>query len=257
MVQRLNHQKNEEYRAKQKRFSEAQNTENILKGLVYCGTCGTKLVRYKNVRENKYKKPKFHVWYTYICPVHSADPAMCSFLRIPEMELLEAVYQAVKVQILLAADMEKLLATTAPKSFAQEEKNRLEHQVLQAEQELKKTVRHRESLYDDYADRLMTEQDYIYAQERYKEREIALKSQLEQLRQSYQRIREEDDKDNPWLKNLLRFRDQPELTRSMAVELIDRIIVNEDFSLHISFRFQDEYEILKRHLLPEKEAAYA
>ena len=68
-VQEMNRQANEQYWEKKKRFDHIQNTENILKGLVYCGNCGTKLTRYKNVRENKHKEPKFHVWYNYICPV--------------------------------------------------------------------------------------------------------------------------------------------------------------------------------------------
>lgn len=253
-VRRFNQQRAEEFQAKQQRFSEVGNTENILKGLVRCGTCETKLIRYKNVRENKHKKPRFHVWYNYICRIHAADPAACAFLSVPERLLLEAVSRAVKMQIMLAADMEGLLAAAAPKSLEQEEKERLERQMIQAGQELQKTIRHRESLYDDYAGQLMTEQDYIYAQERYKEREAALKGRMERLRQSCESIRREAGKENPWLESLLSFREQTELTRCMAVELIDRITVYEDGSLHIAFRFQDEYEALKNRLLPEKEA---
>lgn len=106
-VQRLNRQKTEEYWTRQERFSELENTENPLKGLVYCGDCGTNLVRNKNVRENRHTDPKFHVWYNYICPVHTTDLTQCSFLSIPERTLLEAVNAAIKVQMITAMDMEK------------------------------------------------------------------------------------------------------------------------------------------------------
>jgi len=42
--------------------------------IAVCGCCGTRLIRYKNVRINKWKEPKYHVWYNYICPAHTADP---------------------------------------------------------------------------------------------------------------------------------------------------------------------------------------
>ena len=91
-VQEINRQASEAYWEKKKRFDHIQNTENILKGLVYCGDCGAKLTRYKNVRENKKKDPRFHVWYSYICPVHATASDRCSFTSIPEQELYDAVY---------------------------------------------------------------------------------------------------------------------------------------------------------------------
>ncbi len=255
-VQRLNRQKTEEYRTKQDRFSEIENTENILKGLVYCGDCGTNLVRYKNVRENKHTTPKFHVWYNYICPVHAADLTRCSFLSVSERDLLEAVNSAIKVQVITAMDMNKMLKAFGGKSSAQEEKDRLESQIRRAEEILTRTVRYRERLYDDYADHLMNEQDYIYAQRRYKEQEAAYQQQFEELKLAYQGITEERDEDNPLLNSLLRFQNETELTREMAVELIDKITVYGRESFHISFRFQDEYEQLKSRLSAERSAAH-
>ncbi|MDD3229526.1 MAG: recombinase family protein [Oscillospiraceae bacterium] len=255
-VQRLNRQKTEEYWTRQERFSELENTENLLKGLVYCGDCGTNLVRYKNVRENKHTDPKFHVWYNYICPVHTTDLTQCSFLSIPERTLLEAVNAAIKVQMITAMDMEKKLRAFAEKSPVQEEKDRYEVQIRQAEENLTRTIRYRERLYDDYADRLMNEQDYVYAQKRYKEQEVSYQRQLEELKLAYQKAQDTRDEEHPLLNRLLRFQSGTELTREMAVELIDKIIVYGRESFDILFRFQDEYELLKSCLDAEKEAAH-
>lgn len=82
-VQEINRQASEAYWEKKKRFDHIQNTENILKGLVYCGDCGAKLTRYKNVRENKKKDPRFHVWYSYICPVHATASDRCFLYQHP------------------------------------------------------------------------------------------------------------------------------------------------------------------------------
>lgn len=125
-VQELNSRKKREYEEKQGRFSGVENTENILKGLVYCGVCGTKLVRYKNIRENKRKEPRIFVWYNYICPAHAADPTLCGFGSIRESELLDAVWEAVKVQMELAGDMEKRMSVFQWEDPARQERENLE-----------------------------------------------------------------------------------------------------------------------------------
>ena len=256
-VQQLNEQKNREYRAKLERFSEIENTENLLKSLVVCGDCGTKLTRYKTIHENKKKTPRFHVCYTYICPVHAADPTACTFLRISETDLIEAVYAAIQSRIAMAGDMGKLLKNIVRKSPVQEQREQLEQQIRQTQERLKKTIHHRESLYDDYADRLMSEHDYIYAQARYKEQETALNQQLAELNQTLAGLHEEKDEDNPWLNHFLSFGEQPKLTREMALTLIDKVVIYSETAIHIDFRFEEEYRGLKSRLPMEMEAAHA
>ncbi len=258
-VQKLNSLKKQEYWQKQERFSGVENTENILKGLVYCGDCGRKLVRYKNICENKLKKPQLHIWYNYICPNHAADQTLCRFGSIRELELLDVVSEAVKVQISLAEEMEEKHSTEKQaaafrfESPVRQERECLEIQIRETEAELKRTKKHRESLYDDYADNLMGERDYIYAQNRYKEKEAALQEQLLELNRSLQSIHEEEPSANPWLKNMLRFRGKTELTREMVVALIEKIIIYNSTALKIEFRFADAFRQLEETLSGRRE----
>ncbi len=109
-VQQMNRTRKQQYQEKQGCFGNLGNTENILKGLVYCGNCGRRLVRYRFVRENKRKAPRLHAGYSYICPIHAAFPLQCGFGRIREQELYDAVLEAIRVQVQLAGDMEKMAA---------------------------------------------------------------------------------------------------------------------------------------------------
>lgn len=252
-VQKLNSLKKQEYWQKQERFSGVENTENLLKGLVYCGDCGTKLVRYKNIRENKRKKPQLHIWYNYICPIHAGNQDLCGFGTIRELELLDTVSEAVNIQVSLAEEMERKAASLRFESPARQERGRLEIQISEAESELRRTKRHRESLYDDYADRLMSERDYIYAQNRYKEKEAALQERLSELKRSCQSIHEEEPSENPWLKTMLRFRGQTGLTREMAAALIEKIIIYSSTAVKIEFRFSDAFRQLEETLSGKQE----
>lgn len=248
-VQKLGEQAARVYYEKQTRFAEVTNTENILKGLVYCGSCDTNLVRYKNVRENKHKEPKFHVWYNYICPVHTAEIDRCSFTSIPETELLEVVFSVIHSQLMTALDMEKLIKGVANKRAVLSKKQQIHQRMEQARTQLNRIARLKESLYDDYLDRLMDEKDYLYAQNRYKEQETELVALLGELSAQEQSMRETQTEENPWLRTFLTFREEPFLTRKMALELVEKVIVHSKSAVTVKLRFEDEYRRLQEGLL--------
>lgn len=254
-VEELNRQAAQQYWEKKKRFDHIQNTENILKGLVYCGNCGTKLTRYKNVRENKHKEPKFHVWYNYICPVHAASADLCSFISIPEQDLLSLVYEVIRVQFLAALDMEKMMKKVRFGSTAAAEKRRLEQQIAQAKASLENIRRHEETLYDDYAEQLMSERDYLYAQNRYQEQAKLLRQQIGELEEQKRVHSQEKTGENPWLKAFLKFQSEPLLTRPMALELIDSVVVYSKTRITVNLRFQEEYQKLLKLVTPQYEVA--
>lgn len=248
-VQKLGEQAARAYYDKQTRFAEVTNTENILKGLVYCGSCDTNLVRYKNVRENKHKEPKFHVWYNYICPVHTAEIDRCSFTSIPETELLEVVFSIIHSQLMTALDMEKLIKGAANKSAVLSKKQQIHQRMEQARTQLNRIARLKESLCDDYLDRLMDEKDYLYAQNRYKEQETELVALLGELSAQEQSMRETQTEENPWLRTFLTFHEEPFLTRKMALELVEKVIVHSKSAVTVKLRFEDEYRRLQEGLL--------
>lgn len=254
-VQQLNEQVTREYYEKQARFAEVVNTENLLKGLVCCGGCKTGLVRYKNVRENKNKKPKFHVWYSYICPVHATDTDRCSFISIPETDLLESVFSVIQAQLMMALDMEKLIRSAANQNAVLSQKQKIRRHINQTKEQLDRITRLRESLCDDYLDRLMDERDYLYAQNRYKEQEAELTALLNELMAQEQTVTETRTEENPWLRTLLTFHEEPALTRKMVLELVDHVIVHSKTAVTVHLRFEDEYRHLQECLLFPMEVA--
>lgn len=247
-VQYLNEKANREYTDKLERFSEIVNTENILKGLVYCGECSTKLIRYKNVRENKSKRPKFHVWYSYICPKHTANLSDCTFQRIGEIELYEVVFQVIQSHFTIALDIEKLIKSARKKKAVLSKKQQIYSRIQKAKDDLVRVYRLRESLCDDHMEHLMSERDYIFALNRYKEQEETLNVLIVELEAQEREIIETKTEENPWLQALLSFKDESALTRKMAEELIDHVVIHSKTAVTVYLRFQDEYERLQKGL---------
>lgn len=254
-VQEINRQASEAYWEKKKRFDHIQNTENILKGLVYCGDCGAKLTRYKNVRENKKKDPRFHVWYSYICPVHATASDRCSFTSIPEQELYDAVYAVLQTHFKMAQKIQSHMEQARYHRTVTAEQKNIQTQIDNANAELVRISRHRETLYDDYADRLMSESDYLYARKRYEEKEKQLREKIDRLIEEQRVLTLEKTTENPGIKSLLHFQTEPCLTRAMALELIESVIVHSKTEITVHLRFEDEYEKLRNTLTPVREVA--
>ncbi|MBP1736422.1 MAG: hypothetical protein H6Q60_303 [Oscillospiraceae bacterium] len=254
-VQQINRQANSDYHAKLERFSEIPNSENLLKGLVYCGSCGKNLVRHKNVREHHHKEPKFHVWYNYVCPGHCGGPDACPFTSVPEKDLLAVVAEVICSQRAVAVTMEKLLQGAKRQSSAVMERQRLEANSRRTMDELEGVLRYREALYEDYLEKLMTEQDYVYAASRYQKKEDALKRQLEQLKAGESSLRESAGEENSQLAAFLQGQSKLSLTRAMTVELVERITIYNRTTIQIKLRFQEEYRKLREEPILMLEAA--
>uniref|UniRef100_UPI002A7FF50A recombinase family protein n=1 Tax=Enterocloster asparagiformis TaxID=333367 RepID=UPI002A7FF50A len=255
MVQRLAEQARQDFADKQGAFPEIVNPENILKGLVYCGDCGKKLIRQRNIHENKVQNPGVHVRYYFYCHTHTADRSRCVSVRVPEDDLLAAVSQVIQSHLAIALDMEMLIKSARHKGIRLSKKQEIRRRIKQAEEQLERIVRLRETLYDDYIDQLMNEHDYLYARNRYIEQEAEQTKLLEELTAQDAAVIETEMQEPAWLRALLDFREKPELTRELALELIGRITVHSKTNISVKLRFEDEYESMVERLCPLAEVA--
>lgn len=244
-VQRINEKAKRIYTSRLKRYSGVFNTENILKGYVCCGECGINLTRYRNVREHKGTEANHHVWYTYICPVHTTDLFRCSFTGIREKKLLEVVFYVAQSQIIVALDTERLIETAGQRSTVLPQKQQILKRIEQAKDGLVRIYRLRESLCDDYMEHLMSERDYMFALNRYKEQEDSLHILIQDLEAQKWEIGEVKAEEYPWLGAILHVQGEPDITRKMVEELIDHIVIHSKTAVTVYLRCQDEYERLQ------------
>lgn len=249
-VQRMVEQDKQMFDDRQGAFPEIINPENILKGLVYCGDCGRKLVRQRSVHERKVKNPGIHVRYFFYCHTHAEDSSRCVGIRVPEDTLLETVSQVIRSHFAMALDMDRLIKSAGRKALNLSKKQEILRRIMQAEEQLDRIAHLRETLYDDYLDHLMNEHDYLYARNRYIEQEEAQRALLEELEAQNAAVREPGTGKPAWLRALLAVHEAPELTWGMALELIDRITVYSSSNIAVRLRFEDEYECMKEWLFP-------
>ena len=240
-VQEIMRQRNEEYFEKLGRFSYLETTENILKGLIYCADCKRPLVRYKNVSHNK------KLWYTFICQTHSNDITSCPKKNIREDALIPMLMQAIQTQIELAADMDELVRRVNSSPKHRKRTADLQGRLDSAKKALKRYNNLYDSLYQNYVDKLMTEQEYITLKSRYRAEAEEAERLIEALTRQ-QAAEAAHTPENPFLAAFGSFRGADALTKEMAQALIERVYVDGDSNIEIVFRYRDEYKELCTYL---------
>lgn len=241
VVQTIANQKKSEYHERLGKFSHLEHTENILQGLVWCPNCQRPFVRYKNVSHGK------KLWYTFICPGHADDPARCDFVSIREDELSEVLFTAIQSQIAIAADLEDVVKKLNAQPDFRRQRSDAASKLEAARRTLKRNQSLYDSLYQNYVEQLMTEQEYVTLKARYKAETEQAERLIAALEQE-QRESKVYTAENRFLTEFRSFMGTDKLTKEMATALVERIYVDADKNIDIRLRYRDEYIALTKFI---------
>lgn len=124
---------------------------------------------------------------------------------------------------------------------------RIERQIRQLTAEKAHTQGIKEKLYGDYADEILTREDFLNYNELYSKRIEEYSRKIEEL-EAEQRNLQTAPNAYPFLDVYRKYRKLEEITRPMIVELIEKIEVYEGNRVEITFRFHDEIADLLEEL---------
>ena len=240
-VQQIAQQRKTEYHERLGKFSHMEHSENLLQKLVWCPNCKRPMVRYKNVSHGQ------KLWYTYICPGHANDPARCPFVSIREEDVVDVVFATLQAQIAIAADLEEVIKKLNAEPDFRRQRSAANAKLEAARRTLKRNQSLYDSLYQNYVEQLMSEQEYVTLKSRYRaeaeeaERLIALLEQEQHESKVY-------TAENRFLTEFRAFTGTDTLTKEMASALVERIYVDADRSMDIRLRYRDEYMALLKFI---------
>lgn len=237
-VQQMGKERRDAYHGRLGCHDKLGATPNILRRLIYCPDCNRPLVRYKSVTNKG-----TNLYYVYICPSHATDPASCPKKYIHEAQLKEILWDTLQREIALAGNMERLVREYGRSKGAVSQEQTLEREAIAAQQAYDRSSRLHDSLFQNYADNLMTEREYMEMKRQYRADMERAKQRLEDVKQRRQSVEQQTAK-NPWLTSFRRYREESELTEEMAHTLIERVEVDADNRVSITLRFRDEYREL-------------
>lgn len=207
------------------------------------------MTRYKNVVQNGTKR-----YYNFICRTRTENTDACSSKNLHEEELREILWDTLQHEIALADDLRKLVQQYNRSAGAVSREDTLHRETAAAQQVLDRAKMLHDGLFQNYADKLVTEQEYVEMRAQYRldmERARARLKELEQQRQA----EECRTSQNPWLIACGQFQMETELTEDMVHALIDRIEVDSYNHVTVILRYRDEYHTLLQLLQDSGEAA--
>ena len=215
-------------------------TVALFAGFLYCGDCGSRLGR----RSASYKGKRYIY---YQCSGSKQNKGSCTSHNLRDEKLHNIVRNALQMQIQIV--MEEAEFAESIRQVQQEpyRVRRIERQIRQLTAEKAHTQGIKEKLYGDYAEEILTREDFLNYNELYSKRIEEYDRKITELEAERQNLQTAPNA-YPFLDVYRKYRKLEEITRPMIVELIEKIEVYEGNRVKITFRFQDEIADLLEEL---------
>ena len=213
--------------------------ENILRGIIFCGKCGSRMER----DGGKTSAKSGLRYYRFQCGRKYIMSGICDSKGIREDKLKESVLHLLKIQIqVLYNTNETAQKITCSPNFAAN-KEVLLKELVNLENMLKGVKNLRKSLYEDFRSELLSESEYLYAKSKYEKDSIMFSVKADEIKTVLSSITEvEAPKENNIIKALSHF-DDDFLSREICQHLIEKIVF-DGHKITVHFTFMSEYDKL-------------
>ena len=218
------------------KYDDLEKSPNIFQGLIYCADCKHSMERHRSIRGGgEYQR------YSYMCPTHAVYPAACPNKYVQETQLKEILWDTLQREIALAGNIERSMKER--EKTAQAAKEVANQEINLAKQSLDRAKMIYDSLYQNYADRRITEQEYTVMKKKYRNNIEQIKGRLAELEAKKQSEPNPTAK-KPWITACGKFQAETGLTEEMIHTLVERVEIGAGDRVTITLRYQDERSAL-------------
>ena len=211
---------------------------HLFSGFLRCADCGKAITRSQSGK-NIY----------YACSTYKNRSRLaCSMHSIKHNRLEAAVLFAIQQQVHLAVSYSELVARINSAPIKKSQSFRLDDLIAAKERELAKVTRYKQSLYQDWKDGEITQQEYRTMKADYEQQAGRLTDILERLTAERAELANGVDKEHPALVAFMKFENIDSLSREILIELIDHIKVYENGNISVRFKFAGELRRIAEYI---------
>ena len=207
-----------------------------LAGLMYCSDCGGPMIRKTQIAGGK-------TYYYYICGNHK-NTGECSNHRISRTQIEEAVLKLLQEHIRLLTELDAVLKTIREAPMKRYSIRKVQERLLRVETDIERFKRLKISAYEDLREEILSKEDYFDITEQYERKISEAKLTREQAMREMELYIQNGSSPQMWVQEFIEYRNIQTLTRSMAVECIERITVYEDKRIEVTFTHSQDYYAL-------------
>jgi len=214
-------------------------------GYLYCACCGRALSRGHNKTSGKYHQR---------CGFHEMT-RKCRPLYISENDLSEQLLFAVKSQIVLVTEMDKLKHSILSSGSFINDSKILASNLNHLEKERKRLEAKSHKLYDDYSDGTIDKDLYISRSALLKQELEAAKDKIAKIQIEMRQFKKVQTATDDYAERFKKYETVGEITRELLVDLVDKIFIDKGVNpagnrkqqpkyIKVVFRFADEHKAL-------------
>ena len=212
---------------------------HLFSGFLKCADCGRAVTRC--VSKNN------HVYYA--CSTYkNRSRTACTMHSIKHERLEAAVLFGIQYQVHLAVSYSEAITRINSAPTKKSQSFRLDELIATKEKELAKITRYKQSLYQDWKDREITQQDYRSMKADYERQVAALSDVLERLTAERAELANGVDNEHPALVAFMKYQNIDKLTREALIDLVDHIKVYENGNISVKCKFADEFRKIAEYI---------
>ena len=214
------------------------NEESVfpLAGLLSCGDCGGPIVRKTQASNGKR-------FYYYVCGNHK-NTGVCSCHRISKKQLEETVLKLLQEHIQLLMELESVLRTISNAPMRRYSMRKAQERMLKVEADIERYRKLKIAAYEDMKDGLLTKEDYQDITAQYEARISKELLAKEQIHREMDLYLQNEASPQQWIQEFLAYRNVQTLTRIVAAQCIERIVIYEGKRIELTFRHMQDYQAL-------------
>lgn len=212
---------------------------HLFSGFLKCADCGRAVTRC--VSKNN------HVYYA--CSTYkNRSRTACTMHSIKHERLEAAVLFGIQCQVHLAVSYSEAIARINSAPTKKSQSFRLDELITAKEKELAKITRYKQSLYQDWKDGEITQQDYRNMKADYERQVAVLSDVLERLTAERAELANGVDNEHPALVAFMKYQNIDKLTREALIDLVDHIKVYENGNISVKCKFADEFRKIAEYI---------
>lgn len=206
---------------------------NLFAGKLLCAECGHTFTKIYDSRKKEF--------IGYVCSQYKRHGNLyCTSHMLKRDEIESLVLDLIKEEarkILKASEIEELFSLPIENINIGVKNLEMQIQILQ--DKIKETKQYKKKAFENYSDGLLSKEDYIDFNSTYDMKIENNKKKVKELQYGINDKKESEKEYLYWVDKFKNYIDVDKLTRQMVVELIDKIVIDNDKNIDVYFKFQE------------------
>ncbi len=217
-------------------YNSKSKKASIFKGHLRCGECGQAMFL-----RNKHSHGKVTAW--YYCALHeNYNSSYCVKKAVKKQDVEDIALKLIRTQIKLFTDAREMIIALNKKESSKTKHRIYSDQIRNVKKQIEKYMSLKASLYEDFANGVLSQSDYISMGQEYAQKADELRIFLAELEKEAQKYSQTYAMNGSWAQIIEQYQNAETLTEEMIDAFIDEMILYNNGHVEVKFKFKDELD---------------